>query len=191
MLRQKEKYLIVGLGNPDKEYAQTFHNIGFMCIDRVAEKLSAKFSKGECRAISAHVTLPDAKIILAKPVTYMNLSGEAVYELVKKYKIEQDKCLIVYDDADLPLGELRLRQKGSGGTHNGMKNIVAKMGTEEIFRMRIGIGKEHEGDLSSFVLSKIRQEDKISLEDAFERGACAAVDFVRGESFDKVMLKYN
>ncbi len=191
MFEQKDKYLIVGLGNPDKEYRQTFHNIGFMCIDRAAELLSAKFSKGECRAVSAHITLPNAKIILAKPITYMNLSGEAVFELVKKYKIEQDKCLIIYDDVDLPLGEVRLRQKGSGGTHNGMKNIVAKMGTEEIYRMRIGIGKAREGDLASFVLSKIRQEDKDALESAFERGAKAVVDFVKGETFEKVMLKYN
>lgn len=191
MLSQKEKYLIVGLGNPDKEYLDTFHNVGFMCVDKAAQKLSAKFTKGECRALTAHITFPQTKIILAKPITYMNLSGEAVYELVKKYKIEKDKCLIIYDDADLPLGELRLRQKGSGGTHNGMKHIVAKMGTEEIFRMRIGIGKAREGDLASFVLSKLRQEDKTMLENAFERGAQAVVDFVKGETYEKVMLKFN
>ena len=117
-------YLVVGLGNPDRQYADTFHNVGFLVADRLARLLGASFDKGECRAICAHARLCGEKVIVAKPITYMNLSGESLKELVKKYKIEREKCVVVYDDADMPLGAIRLRKSGSGGSHNGMKNII-------------------------------------------------------------------
>ena len=117
-------YLIVGLGNPEKKYLNTWHNVGFMCLDRLAEKLDVSFDKSECRCVTAHAKLNGEKVILAKPLTYMNLSGEAVQELVHKYKVEKGNLVVAYDDVDLPLGSVRIRKFGSAGTHNGMKNIV-------------------------------------------------------------------
>ena len=114
-------YLIVGLGNPDSVYKNTFHNVGFMAVDRFAEKIGAEFTKKECKAVTAHAFVGGSKVIIAKPQTYMNLSGESVLSLTAKYKIEQDAFFIVYDDVDLGLGALRVRESGSAGTHNGMR----------------------------------------------------------------------
>lgn len=159
-------YLVVGLGNPDRQYADTFHNVGFLVADRLARLLGANFDKGECRAICAHARLCGEKVIVAKPITYMNLSGESLKELVKKYKIEREKCVVVYDDADMPLGAIRLRKSGSGGSHNGMKNIIENMRTEDIFRVRVGIGRPQNDrmELKDYVLGKINDGQRTLLE---------------------------
>jgi PTH1 family peptidyl-tRNA hydrolase len=187
----KPVFLVTGLGNPGDEYRQTFHNAGFLCVDEAAKKLGISFTKGECRAITAHYKTPDAKVILAKPITYMNLSGFAVQELVRKYKVEQSKFLVVYDDIDLPLGAIRIKQQGSAGTHNGMKDIVNKMGTTDIMRVRIGIGKEWKGDLADFVLSRISAEDMEVLSSAISKAADAIIDFIKGGDISAIMRKYN
>ena len=132
-------FLVVGLGNPEEKYFDTFHNVGFRAVERFAEAIDAPFCKGECRALTAHKKTELGKTVIAKPITYMNLSGESVRELVNKYKIEQTDCIVIYDDADLPVGKIRIRKDGSGGSHNGMLNIIKNMGTQNVYRIRIGI----------------------------------------------------
>ena len=184
-------YLIVGLGNPEKKYFNTFHNMGFMVVDRLVGKLGVTFTKGECRAVTAHTNINGEKIIVAKPVTYMNLSGEAVQELCHKYKIEKGNLIVVYDDIDIPLGKLRIRINGSAGTHNGMKNIVQMLSTEDFPRVRIGIGKETPMPLIEFVLSQVDDCDHTALDPILDQAAQALYDFVNGEPIDHVMQKYN
>lgn len=190
-MKEISKFLIVGLGNPDEKYQDTFHNVGFMAVDRLAEKLNVKFAKGECRAITAHANFNGAKVIIAKPITYMNLSGDAVRELVNKYKIQRENFLVVFDDVDLPLGSVRIRDHGTAGTHNGMRDVVAKTNTEQIMRIRVGIGQTHFGELCDYVLSKMTDKDKKTLSTAFDNASDAVLDFIRGDSIDQLMQKYN
>lgn len=184
-------YLIVGLGNPEKKYFNTFHNLGFMVADKVAEKLGAEFNKGECCAVTAHTRVGGQKVIIAKPVTYMNLSGQAVLELVNKYKIERGNLLVAYDDVDIPMGSLRLRKDGSAGTHNGMRNIVERIGTTDFPRVRVGFKKDTPMVLVNFVLSQVTADDHAVLDPVIDSAAQAIVEFVGGEDFDKIMQKHN
>lgn len=186
-------YLIIGLGNPDKVYENTFHNIGFMALDRLAEKLGAAFSKNECKAKTAHVFVGGQKVILAKPQTYMNLSGESVISLTAKYKIEQDKFFVIYDDVDLGLGSVRIRESGSAGTHNGMRNIVQQIGTQQFNRLRIGIGrgKNQNMELKDFVLSRVSKDDMAVLDKTFDSVCNAMEEFCQGQPVQKIMQKYN
>lgn len=191
-------YLIVGLGNPLKKYSNTYHNLGFLCMDKLASVLGVEFSKSECRAVTAHARIGGDKVILAKPVTYMNLSGESVIELINKYKIEKDKFLVIYDDIDLPLGAIRIRFTGSAGTHNGMRSIVALVNTVDFARIRIGIGRPNEPSappdprpLSDYVLGEISAPDMTALTPAIHAAACASKDFASGISITDVMQKYN
>ena len=184
-------YLVVGLGNPEKKYFNTWHNMGFMCVDRLVDKLGIKFEKGECRAVTAHTKIDGQKVIIAKPVTYMNLSGEAVQELCHKYKIEKGHLIVVYDDIDIPLGSLRIRHNGSAGTHNGMKNIVQMLSTDDFPRVRIGIGKETPMALIDYVLSQVTDEDHKLLDAVLDNAADAMYEFVHGVDVDKVMQKHN
>lgn len=184
-------YLVIGLGNPEKKYFNTFHNMGFMCVDKLVEKLDIAFTKGECRAVTAHTKVGGEKVIIAKPVTYMNLSGEAVQELCHKYKIEKGKLIVVYDDIDIPIGKLRIRVNGSAGTHNGMKNIVQMLSTDDFPRVRVGIGKETPMPLIEYVLSQVTDDDHKQLDAVIDTAAAALYDFVNGAEIDKVMQKYN
>ena len=184
-------YLVVGLGNPEEKYLNTFHNMGFMCVDRLVQKLGATFTKGECRAVTAHARVNGEKVIVAKPVTYMNLSGYAVQELCHKYKIEQGHLIVVYDDLDIAVGKLRIRQNGSAGTHNGMKNIVQMLSTEDFPRVRVGIGKDTPMATIDYVLSQVTDEDHKVLDTVLDHAAAALYDFVHGVEIDKVMQKYN
>ena len=184
-------YLVVGLGNPEKKYFNTFHNMGFMVADRLAEKLDVAFTKGECRAVTAHTKVNGEKVIIAKPVTYMNLSGEAVQELCHKYKIEKGHLIVAYDDIDVGIGKLRIRQNGSAGTHNGMKNIVQMLSTDDFPRVRVGIGKDTPMPLIEYVLSQVTDDDHKALDNVLAQAALALYDFVHGEPIDHVMQKYN
>ena len=184
-------YLVVGLGNPEKKYFNTFHNMGFMVVDRLAEKLGVTFTKGECRAVTAHAKINGEKVIIAKPVTYMNLSGEAVLELTHKYKIEKGKLIVVYDDIDVGIGKLRIRINGSAGTHNGMKNIVQMLATEDFPRVRVGIGKDTPMALVDYVLSQVTDDDHKTLDPILDQAAQALYDFVHSTDIDHVMQKYN
>lgn len=186
-----DMYLVVGLGNPEKKYFNTFHNLGFLVVDKLCEKLGAEFSKGECCAVTAHTRVDGQKVIIAKPVTYMNLSGQAVSELVNKYKIEKGNLIIAYDDVDIPMGALRLRQEGSAGTHNGMRSIVEKLGTTSFPRIRVGFKRETPMQLVDYVLSQITEQDHAVLDEVIDNAAEALYQLVHGVPFDKIMQKYN
>ena len=184
---KKKIKLIVGLGNPDKKYFDTYHNIGFCFIDKLSSKLDIKVKKKECKSLTGEgfiereeqqidpktgkiqTKIIKEKIILAKPQTYMNLSGEAVLELVKKYKFSLDEILIVLDDIDIEAGTYRYRENGSGGTHNGLRNIVQLLKSQDFKIIRIGIGKDERMDLADYVLSKVSKENKEKINDAMER----------------------
>ncbi len=185
--------LIVGLGNPDKKYLNTFHNLGFMAVDGVASKLGADFAKQKCRAMIAEVKAGKEKIILAKPLTYMNLSGESVRELLSFYKIPLEDLIVIYDDYDLPKGEIRIREKGSSGTHNGMRNILKELNSGDFARIRVGFKPTEETriPLIDYVLSGIKEEDKSLFEKALDKASGAGYDFALGKPIQEVMQKYN
>jgi PTH1 family peptidyl-tRNA hydrolase len=150
--------LIVGLGNPGKQYEKTYHNLGFMALDFFSKKHQVELKKIKENTIIFEGQINQKKIILAKPQTYMNLSGTSVAKLAKRFQVEPKNILIIYDDVDLDEGAIRVREKGSAGTHNGMKNIVAQLGTTEFPRIRIGVGKDHitNRSLADYVLSNIK-----------------------------------
>ncbi len=184
-------YLVIGLGNPEKKYLNTWHNAGFLCLDKVAELLAVSFDKAECKSMTAHAKVNGQKVILAKPLTYMNLSGEAVLELVHKYKVEKGNLVVIYDDVDLPLGSVRIRKEGSAGTHNGMRNIIQMISTTDFARVRIGTGKETPIALIDFVLSQITEEDHKILNPVLDSAAQGVCEFVNGTDIDIVMQRHN
>lgn len=185
-------YLIVGLGNPEEKYAKTFHNMGFLAVGDVAEALGVKFKKRECEASVAEGYLGGEKIVLARPLTYMNASGRAVKQLAAKYKISPAELVVIYDDYDLPKGHVRIRPSGSAGTHNGMRSVIAELGFTDFARIRIGI-RDEETDipLINYVLSEVKKEDYPLFIDACKRAAEAALALASGEEFERVMTKYN
>ncbi len=185
-------YLIVGLGNPEEKYAKTFHNMGFLAVGDVAEALGVKFKKRECEASVAEGYLGGEKIVLARPLTYMNASGRAVKQLAAKYKISPAELVVIYDDYDLPKGHVRIRPSGSAGTHNGMRSVIAELGFTDFARIRIGI-RDEEADipLINYVLSEVKKEDYPLFIAACKRAAEAALALASGEEFERVMTKYN
>ena len=185
--------LIVGLGNPDREYQNTFHNLGFMSADAVAEKLNVSFNRENCKALIAEYGLGKDKIIVAKPLTYMNLSGESVRELLRFYKIDFKDLVVIFDDVELEKGCIRFREKGSAGTHNGMRNIIKELGTTDFARIRVGFnpGPDNKVPLIDLVLSKIKEEDKEIFAKSVQLACDCAIDFVGGASADFLMQKYN
>jgi len=164
--------LIVGLGNPDGIYSKTYHNIGFMTVDKMVKKLGVEFNKKKCK--SEIVKFSD--VIFAKPLTYMNLSGDAVLELKKYFKLSLSDILIVLDDIDLPKGKIRYRDNGSAGTHNGLRDIIKKVG--ETPRLRIGIGKPDNMDLKDYVLSNVDAMSKPIIDDAIESAINVIEEFM-------------
>ena len=160
--------VIIGLGNPDKQYANTYHNVGFMSVDYFANKNNINFSKIKYNAIYGEGLVNGEKVAVMKPITYMNLSGKAVNEIYKKLKLTTKDLLVVYDDIDLPVGAIRTRNEGSAGTHNGMRSIVQELNSTEFARIRVGIGKPQFGDLANFVLSKIKDGDLKVLNEKFD-----------------------
>ena len=170
--------LIVGLGNPGKDYEKTRHNAGFMCIDEVAKKLNMSFDTKKFKALIAMGFVGGEKVILMKPQTYMNLSGEAVGECARFYNVDLEDILVISDDLDLPIGKIRLRAKGSSGGQNGLKNIIAHLGSQEFKRIRIGIGNNKNYDTKDYVLGKISKDDQVLFDDAKVRAANEAVDFI-------------
>lgn len=172
--------LVFGLGNPEKKFDNTPHNVGFCALDKLSEKLGAKFSKKKLLGLVAETDINGETVLLVKPQTYMNLSGECVFKFVKKFKVPLTNILVMLDDIDLPLGDFRFREKGSGGTHNGLKNIVAMLKTEEFARIRIGVGKPPEHmDLADFVLSKLNKEQLDKIEVGIEDATEKALEFLQ------------
>jgi len=184
--------LIVGLGNFGAQYDGTYHNMGFWCVDLLARKLGVKFKKIMCRAQIAEGYTEGEKFVLAKPLTYMNLSGESVRELMGAFHAAPQDLAVVFDDFDIGKGLLRLRESGSGGTHNGMKHIVECLKTEDFFRIRIGIGRpEDETPAADYVLSRIPKADYDLMLTAADRASDACADFLHGAAPLAIMQKYN
>ena len=188
--------LIVGLGNPGMKYKNTYHNVGFMAVDALAKKCKVKIAKSECDALTCKARLGGVDFVIAKPQTYMNLSGESVKKLVRAYDVEEKSQLVVcYDDVDLPIGKLRVRQEGSAGTHNGMRNIVKELNTQEFTRVRIGTKTnelaQHEVELIDFVLSKVDFDSKQVLTTAIESAVEAFEMFIEGDDIQRIQEKIN
>lgn len=185
--------LIVGLGNPEKKYENTFHNLGFSAVDKAAEKLGVSFSKEKCKAFIAEYKTGKDKVILAKPLTYMNLSGQSVFELLSYFKMTPADLLVIYDDYDIEKGEIRIRKEGSAGTHNGMKSVIKEICTTEFLRVRIGFhpSGEFKIPLIDYVLSGIKEEDAALFNKATDKAADAAAAFADGKDAEFLMRTFN
>lgn len=185
--------IVVGLGNPEKKYENTLHNLGFMAVDKVAEEFDLKFSfKPALQCTLAQFNLNGEKIILVKPTTYMNLSGQAVKAVKDYFKAENKDILVIYDDLDIDVGRIRVKAEGSSGTHNGMRSIVSSIGATDFPRVRIGTKRDNENiDLIEYVLSNIPSDKKEAYSLAISDAASCAVDFIKGVSFDRIMNVYN
>ena len=186
------EWLLVGLGNPGDKYDNTRHNVGFAAIDQLAEELRVPVQKLKYRALTQTVELGGAKVLLMKPITYMNLSGEAVGEAARFFKIPADHVLVLSDDVSLPVGKLRIRKGGSAGGHNGLKNIIQHLGTDQFPRVKIGVGeKPHpDYDMADWVLGKFAGEDLKTITQAIERAGKAAECYIQ-DGPDKAMNKFN
>ena len=186
--------LIVGLGNPGKEYETTFHNMGFLAIDALAERLNKKIKKAECSALTSTFSVGGETVVLAKPLTYMNLSGQAVKSLLKKYGMTPDELIVLYDDLDIDRFSVRARKFGSGGTHNGMKNIIFELKTEQFKRIRLGIGKT-DVPVKDYVLSRIPSADISRFNETFQSVAAALETYLRSQKtepdFNALMVTLN
>ena len=184
-------YVIVGLGNPGKQYEHTRHNVGFDVIDILAKEYGISVTKIKHKALIGEGRVGSEKVILVKPQTYMNLSGETLIDIYNYYKVDSNNIVVIYDDIDLEVGKIRIRKKGSGGTHNGMRSILKCLGTNECPRVRIGVSKPRQGqDLADFVLSRFRKEEADDIQDGLEKAA-KAVDCMIRENLDLAMNKYN
>ncbi len=184
--------IIVGLGNPEEKYARTFHNMGWIAAGDVAAKLDVKFKKKECEAYVAAARVNGADVIVARPVTYMNNSGRAVKQLLAKYKASAADLIVIYDDYDIPKGNIRIRPSGSAGTHNGMRSVIAEIGTSAFARIRIGIrDAEVNIPIMNYVLSEVKREDYNLFIAACGKAADAALEIASGEPVEKVMTAYN
>lgn len=171
--------LIAGLGNPGKEYSGTRHNIGFAVIDALSDKYNIDVSKAKFNGLIGEGRIGNEKILLLKPLTYMNLSGESIKAASDFYKLSLEDIIVIYDDISLPVGGLRIREKGSAGGHNGIKSIIAHLKTDEFTRIKIGVGdKPKGGNLVNHVLGHFSKEDSVLIEDAIKRGADAAAAIV-------------
>lgn len=186
------EWLLVGLGNPGDKYDNTRHNVGFAAIDQLAEELRVPVQKLKYRALTQSVELGGAKVLLMKPITYMNLSGEAVGEAARFFKIPADHVLVLSDDVSLPVGKLRIRKGGSAGGHNGLKSIIQHLGTDQFPRVKIGVGeKPHpDYDMADWVLGKFAGEDLKTITQAIERAGKAAACYIQ-DGPDKAMNKFN
>lgn len=183
--------LIVGLGNPGKEYENTRHNIGFMFIDYYVQLKKCDSFKKKFKGEYTTFTQNDEKVILCKPLTYMNLSGEAIIELLHFFKIQLNDLVVIYDDKDIEFATLRLREKGNPGSHNGMKNITLHLNSNEFKRIRVGIGQPKNGmNMIDFVLSKFNENECLKLNQTFEKVGKACDDFINNK-FNIAMNKYN
>jgi PTH1 family peptidyl-tRNA hydrolase len=184
-------YIIVGLGNPTDKYQATRHNIGWDAITRISDdyRISLDFKKH--KAICGTGYIEGTKVIIAQPVTYMNLSGESVRELVDYYKVAPEEVIVIYDDISLEVGQLRIRKKGSAGGHNGIKSIIRHLGTDEFPRIKIGVGdKPKDWDLADYVLSRFREEEQPIIREAL-KDASDACGMIITEGMDAAMNRYN
>ena len=185
-------YIIVGLGNPDKKYMNTRHNIGFDVIDAIAEKNDIVVGEKKHKAVIGKGIVAGQKAVLVKPLTYMNLSGESVRSVIDFYKVdEKSELIVISDDVSLDMGQIRIRKRGSDGGHNGLKNIIMHLGHDEFIRVRMGVGeKPPRMDLKDYVLSRFSKGEKELMEQAFQEAALAAVMMIT-EGADRAMNHFN
>ncbi len=184
-------YLIAGLGNPTKEYDKTRHNVGFSVIDVLADRYRIDVSEKKHKGLCGKGVIEGQKVLLVKPQTFMNLSGECIRAAADYYKIEPEDMIVIYDDISLEPGQLRIRLKGSAGGHNGIKNIIAHLGTQEFPRIKVGVGaKPPRMDLADYVLSRFTKEEQPLMEEAFKEAAEAAVMMIT-DGADKAMNHFN
>lgn len=186
------EWLIVGLGNPGKEYEGTRHNVGFMALDRLAEKHHAELKRVKFKGLCGTCSLSGAKALLLKPSTFMNLSGQSVQEAMAFYKLPPERVIVLFDDINLEPGFLRIRRKGSDGGHNGMKNIIYLSGSDQFPRVKLGVGKKPhpDYDLKDWVLSRFTAQEQKALSPALDN-ACAAVELIVKGEIDRAMNLYN
>ena len=182
--------IIVGLGNPGKKYDGTRHNVGFETIDLLAHRNDIKVNKLKFKALYGEGNIGGKKVLLVKPQTFMNLSGQSLLELVQFYKVDMCQVIVVYDDIDIAVGSIRIREKGSAGTHNGMRSIIYQLQKDTFPRIRIGVGKSEVMDLASYVLSPFRKEEQEGIKRALENAALAAETMVE-KNIQEAMNKYN
>ena len=185
-------FVIVGLGNPGKKYENTRHNAGFIAIDALADKYGINISEKKHKALCGSGVIEGNKVLLVKPQTFMNLSGESVRSVMDFYKIDpEEDMLVIYDDVSLAPGNIRIRKKGSAGTHNGMKSVIECIGTEQFSRVRIGIGMpEHKGDLINYVIGYVPEEEKEVLDKSCEIAKEAVIEILKN-GIDNAMNKFN
>ena len=184
--------LIVGLGNPGIEYQFTPHNMGFLAVDRIAEQAGVRVNNRNCRAQTARAVVEGQEVLLAKPETYMNLSGASVCELVREYDAQPEKDLIViYDELDLPFGSMRIRPRGSSAGHNGIASVIGALGTQEVMRIRLGVGPDHPvGDGARYVLSQFKKVQFPVLDEVLD-SAAEAVRVILRDGIEAAMNRFN
>ncbi|MBM7606567.1 PTH1 family peptidyl-tRNA hydrolase [Metabacillus crassostreae] len=183
--------LIIGLGNPGRQYEKTRHNVGFMVIDKLADNLSIPLDRQKFNGTYGIGHISGEKVILLKPLTYMNLSGECIRPLMEFYEITEEEIVVVYDDLDLPVGKTRLRTKGSAGGHNGIKSMIHHLGTQEFNRIKIGIDRPTNGmKISDYVLGQFTEEDHIGIKESIDASVSACEKWLTS-SFVQVMNEFN
>lgn len=186
------EFLVVGLGNPEKKYTLTRHNSGFLCVDELAEKHNFKINKLKFKAVIADTVINSHRVIVMKPQTYMNNSGDAVKEAAAFYKIPNEKIIIIFDDISLDVGKLRIKRKGTDGGHNGIKSIIAQTGGSNFPRIKLGVGKKPypDYDLADWVLSEFKKDEANPLKEAIDN-ACCALELMLDGKIDEAMNRYN
>lgn len=183
--------IIVGLGNPGKEYEKTRHNTGFMVLDKISEKFNIEIKKEKNKALIGTGEINGERVMLVKPQTFMNLSGEAIRPIIDFYKEDIENVIVIFDDIDLEIGKIRIKERGSAGTHNGMKSVVAHLGTEKFNRIKVGIGKPNENvDLIGHVLGKFSDDEFKTLENSINNAVEATIMLVKNE-VSKAMNRFN
>jgi PTH1 family peptidyl-tRNA hydrolase len=183
-------YLIVGLGNPGKKYELTRHNIGFEVIDLLSSSLNIPVTKLKFKALIGEGRVGNERVVLAKPQTFMNLSGEAVMAMMKFYNVDSEHLIVIYDDVDTAPGKIRIRKQGSAGTHNGMRSIVSLLKKEDFPRVRIGIGKQIHGDLADYVLGRFSKEEMTLMGSVIEKARDSALMIIE-KNVDDAMNQFN
>ncbi|MCI8344919.1 MAG: aminoacyl-tRNA hydrolase [Clostridia bacterium] len=184
-------YLIIGLGNPEEEYGRTRHNMGFNVINKLSNKYGIEVNKKKFDGLCGDGMIEGEKVILLKPQTYMNLSGKSIVQVVNFYKIPLENVIVIYDDIDIEPGLIRIRKKGSSGSHNGMKSVIAELGSGEFMRVRVGIGKpKYDGDMINYVIGAVPEEEQKELEKGVEKAKEAVIEILRS-GIDTSMNKFN
>ena len=186
--REPISYIVVGLGNPGVQYLHTRHNAGFLALDHICKKYGANINKSSNKGLVGEATIAGKRVLLVKPQTFMNLSGECVRPLLDFYKISADNLIVIYDDISLPVGRLRVRRDGSAGGHNGIKSLIEHLGTQSFPRIKVGVGEKphHDYDLASWVLSEFSDNDLKTLEATFPT-VCEGLEKILTASIDDAM----